>query len=405
MSKKNIHTHDDLKEFYTPYVDRPSSLFAWRRSVLPKVIPQALLIAAFSALIVGLWKYTTFRLGIKSNFISITTFVVSLLLAYRTNTAYDRYWEGRRLWSTMITAIRNLARFIWVNVPNLNENKIDPEKSVVFELLAGYAIATKHFLREEDASRKLKIRLDMEPLNDECCKDDESRLNKLLGKLLIYRSKTTPMKRQLIKPDLVINHNLPLEISLYLNYYISQLKRREPIEKRPDDPSITQMYANVSILTDCLSSLERVLRSPIPFAYAIHLLQTTWLFCLSLPFQLVQDLEWVTVPIAFFASMILLGVEEIASEIENPFGRDPNDLKLDEFCKLLEMELDFVKSHHNMANQWKSADNEQDELNELKEQNELNELKESHELNESKEPHELNESSVKQELSEVKTEQ
>ncbi|CAG8842725.1 17062_t:CDS:1, partial [Racocetra persica] len=61
----------------------------FQRSILIKVIPRALLIAAFSALIVGITKYTDVKLGIKQNFIAITAFVVSLLLAYRTNTAYD----------------------------------------------------------------------------------------------------------------------------------------------------------------------------------------------------------------------------------------------------------------------------------------------------------------------------
>ncbi|CAG8812867.1 23842_t:CDS:1, partial [Dentiscutata erythropus] len=76
-------------DFYSPYDDHPSYLFAWKKSVLPRVIPQALLITAFSVLIVGLWKFTILKLGIKPNFIIIIAFVVSLLLAYRTNTAYD----------------------------------------------------------------------------------------------------------------------------------------------------------------------------------------------------------------------------------------------------------------------------------------------------------------------------
>ncbi|CAG8820882.1 34382_t:CDS:2, partial [Racocetra persica] len=130
--------------------------------------------------------------------------------------------------------------------------------------------------------------------------------------------------RNLITPEQIIQYNLPLDIALYLNYYISKI-----VIVTKDSASITQMYNNLNTLIDCLTNLERVLRSPIPFAYAIHLFHTTWIFCLSLPFQLVGDLDWVTVPIVFLTSLILLGVDEIADEIENPFGTDPNDLAID----------------------------------------------------------------------------
>ncbi|CAG8751085.1 152_t:CDS:1, partial [Racocetra fulgida] len=236
----------------------------------------------------------------------------------------------------------------------MNHSKIDPEKLVVFDLLAGFAIATKHYLREEDGTEFSGVSLDIQPIGKLKEADSKVRLNKILSVLQGYRKKST-LDRQLTSTELVIKYNLPLEIALYLNYYISQLKKRESVTDKPDDMSITQMYVNVATLVDCLTSFERVLRSPIPLAYSIHLLQTTWIFCLSLPFQLVADLVWVTVPIVFLASVILLGVEEIAREIENPFGTDPNDLALDDFCALLRIELDFVKSHEAVEDQWKKA--------------------------------------------------
>ncbi|CAG8773270.1 8926_t:CDS:1, partial [Gigaspora rosea] len=115
------------------------------------------------------------------------------------------------------------------------------------------------------------------------------------------------------------------------------------------------MYSNVEKLVECLTGLESVIKSPIPLSYIIHLLQTTWIFCLSLPFQLVEDLEWVTVPVVFLSSLLLLGVEAIAREIEDPFGTDPNDLKIDYFCEALDTEREFVKKHIDMDVQWKNV--------------------------------------------------
>ncbi|KAF9920640.1 hypothetical protein BGZ67_001100, partial [Mortierella alpina] len=74
--------------------------------------------------------------------------VVSLLLVFRTNTAYDRYWEGRRLWSQMTLSIRNLTRSIWVCVAETETRDLLEKKSAI-NLLVAFAFATKHYLREE----------------------------------------------------------------------------------------------------------------------------------------------------------------------------------------------------------------------------------------------------------------
>ncbi|CAG8503296.1 15434_t:CDS:2 [Cetraspora pellucida] len=311
-------------KIYSPYSgDGLTYSEIFKKSIIIKVVPRALTITAFSVLIVGLWKY----------------------------------WEGRRLWSTMTTSIRNLARYILVSVAP--KGQIDPEKKVAFDLLEGFAFATKDYLREkcykyyeEDSTiNTICLNLERESLSKN--KNEGNKANYI--KMFNLKGKKDLKGRNLITPKQIIDHNLPLDIALYLNYYITS-------KSNADTMSVTQMYNNLNTLTDCLTSLERVLRSPIPYAYAIHLLHTTWIFCLSLPFQLVGDLEWVTVPIVFFASFILLGVEEIADEIENPFGTDHNDLAIDSFCDLIKMELDFIKKHgdttlvkKDMDNWWKEA--------------------------------------------------
>lgn len=136
------------------------------------------------------------------------------------------------------------------------------------------------------------------------------------------------------------NNNLPLEISLYISSYIHDNAKKKTIEA----PLITNMLNNVNVLVDCLTQFERVLRSPIPLAYSIHLAQTVWVYCLSLPFQLVSQAHYATIPIVFFASMVLIGIERIGAEIENPFGYDDNDLPLDQFCDSIKDELNLITS-------------------------------------------------------------
>jgi putative membrane protein len=95
---------------------------------------------------------------------------------------------------------------------------------------------------------------------------------------------------------------------------------------------LTALHRLLDSMVDSLGSCERILKTPMPLAYSIHLKQLLLIYCLSLPFQMVNDFLWFTGPIVALISFTLFGIEEIGSEIENPFGYDANDLPLDSIC-------------------------------------------------------------------------
>ncbi|KAJ3389567.1 hypothetical protein HDU80_011469, partial [Chytriomyces hyalinus] len=95
-------------------------------------------------------------------------------------------------------------------------------------------------------------------------------------------------------------------------------------------------------MIECMTNFERIRNTPIPLAYAIHLKHILVLFLLALPFQISQVLYWLAIPVMFIASFTLLGIESISAEIEQPFGYDVNDLRLNEFCNDLRMELNAL---------------------------------------------------------------
>ena len=72
-----------------------------------------------------------------------------------------------------------------------------------------------------------------------------------------------------------------------------------------------------------------------PLSYAIFLRQLVVLYCLILPIELVGGLKWWITPVMVFISFILFGIEEIGSELENPFGHNPNDLPLGVICNTM----------------------------------------------------------------------
>ena len=122
--------------------------------------------------------------------------------------------------------------------------------------------------------------------------------------------------------------NPPLEIAFWIGDYLQQQYQRD----RLNIYQLNAMQELLNQMVDVLGGCERILKTPIPLAYAIHLKQLLLIYCLTLPFQAVRELVWWTGPIVALVSFTLLGIEEIGIEIENPFGRDPNDLPLDVIC-------------------------------------------------------------------------
>lgn len=139
----------------------------------------------------------------------------------------------------------------------------------------------------------------------------------------------------------VIESNVPLELLLFLNGYVSTLIARETLPV----PFIGLLFGHLSLLQDSLVSLERVLTTPLPFQYDIHLKASTWFFLLILPFQIYSNLGWITIPAQFIASILFCGWLELGRELEQPFGYDDSDLDLDHFCELIAAELREIATH------------------------------------------------------------
>lgn len=266
-----------------------------RGSVAPTVFPRVLLCGIFGFLI-SLVDYFGVPIPGKifGNVITNVVFnlVLGLLLVFRTNTAYERFWEGRKIWGTIVINIRNLARQIWVGVAE-NEPKDRENKALILKVLVAFAIATKLHLRKEPVNSELEA---------------------------------------LINPDQILKlkkvKNPPLEVALWIGNYLQQQQNRGCLTSN----QLMAMNKLLDNMVEALTGCERILRTPIPLAYSIYLKRLLLIYGLLLPFQIVETTNWYTGLIVALISFILLGIEEIGNEIENPFGYDPNDLPLDEIC-------------------------------------------------------------------------
>jgi putative membrane protein len=274
-------------------------LFQWRGSVVPAVWPRSLLCAAF-----GLFITYLYQSGVPVSFSSlgnlVPSIVLGLLLVFRTNTAYERFWEGRKLWGQLVNTNRNLARQIWVAVQEYESSDCDA-KIHHLRLLVAFARATKQHLR-------------CEPL-------DES-----------FAAVVTP--EELAK--LQTMQHPPLEIAFWIANYLQACFN----QGRLNAIQLSALLGQVDALVNVLGGCERILKTPIPLAYAIHLKQLLLLYCLALPLQMVSTLGWWTAIAVGLISFAVFGIEQIGIEIENPFGHDTNDLPLDAICDTMQRNIE-----------------------------------------------------------------
>ncbi|KAF7303652.1 hypothetical protein MIND_00594600 [Mycena indigotica] len=157
----------------------------------------------------------------------------------------------------------------------------------------------------------------------------------------IKGKKAARMRAKIMREKENGSHNLPLEISLYLSSYIATLQSR----KQTDVPTTNSLLASLNQLVDALTGLERILTTPVPYSYSIHLWVVVSLYCLALPSQIVASMHWLTIPGTIILAFIFFGFLVAGEEIENPFGYDKNDLNLDHFTQnIIRTELRAITS-------------------------------------------------------------
>jgi ion channel-forming bestrophin family protein len=268
-------------------------LFNLRGSVVRGIAGRIVLTAGMGGIAVLIHQRTGFKIPPIAH--TLIGAALALLLVFRTNASYDRYWEGRRLFGAMANRMRDLAR----QLSSLVE--IDAAERAGFHrhLMAFYRLAVQSLRRERDLA----------PLAAEL---DEGERAALL--------------------DVGLRHYVVLA-------WISG--RLDALQKRGDLDAQRLMLCdvNVTALTDAIGGCERIRNTPVPIAYAHHIKMFVTLFCFSVPFAMVGDMQLYTPLAVAVLAFALFGIDEIGVEIEEPFGYDPNDLALDQMAKAIDTSL------------------------------------------------------------------
>ena len=251
------------------------------RLLLKRVLLVGLYATAVTAFVI---RFDQVSIQVDKEFFSFMGIMLSLLLVFRTNTAYDRFYEGRRLWGQLVNSCRNLAVLLHARLPATDY----ATRTYFARLLANFPIALDGHLRTGVRFEKLE-------------EADAGFVERLRGA-----------------------GHVPSRLSALLQELFERLLREEVLLPA----HLITLQRHHEALLDVAGACERIKATPIPFSYSYFIKGFITVFVLIMPFNLLDTYQYLTIPITMFGAYALLGVEMIGDEIEDPFGKDSNDLPL-----------------------------------------------------------------------------
>ena len=222
---------------------------------------------------------------------SLMGFAISMLLVFRTNTAYDRWWEARKAWGQLVNVSRNLAIKIATILPRDDAAGRDEYA----RLIGGFAHALRAHLRSE----KTRMALDAET--------------------------------HASIEGLDLDKHVPAQISALMHARVHAAYRAGLVT----GDQLIGLASDLALFMDICGICERIKNTPIPYSYSSFLKKFIVIYSLSLPFGFVFALGYMAIPVCVFIFYVLVSLEVIAEEIEDPFGLDTNDLPIDRLAGII----------------------------------------------------------------------
>jgi len=222
---------------------------------------------------------------------SLLGFALSMLLVFRTNTAYDRWWEGRKLWGSLVNNSRNLAVKLGALLPAEDRQA----RSFFAKLISSFAAELMRHLRLEST----RYELDEEPHPE--------------------------------IPNFDTTKHVPNQVAGLILQRLYQLER----EGKISGEQLLTLNPDITSFLDICGACERIRNTPIPLSYSSFIKKFIFVFVITLPFGFVFNLGYISIPIVAFIFYVLASLELIAEEIEEPFGVDANDIPMAKLCETI----------------------------------------------------------------------
>ena len=264
-------------------------LISLKGSIARRIAVRSLMITILASLIVLVGTlHPDWFVQVEATPFTLLGLSLSIFMSFRNNACYDRWWEGRKAWGKVILEIRAFARQS-VAIGN------DAVRETLLRELCGFVHALNARLRDEDEFAAA---------------------------------------RQWI-PDLGQGQNVSDGILRRVGQQCTHLTRRGDISEW----RALALEEHLNGLTEAQATCERIKSTPLPFPYTLLLHRTIYIFCILLPFAMAIPLGWLTPIFTTIVSYTFFGLDAIGDELENPFGRDENDLPTDALVRTIEREI------------------------------------------------------------------
>ncbi len=272
-------------------------IFAFHRSDTFRVLLPGMIAVAFYTALIAWLENEVFHVSFRNTTVvhTLIGFVLSMLLIFRTNTAYERWWEGRKLWGSFVNNSRNLALKLNAFLPE----SATEQRAMFRALIHNFIQASKDHLRKGVDVKKLTVEG---------------------GYDAAYFAKGGHVPNQVLKALFVeINH-------LYTSGVVS-------------GEQLIVLNAELQSFADNLGACERIKKTPIPYAYSLFLKKVIFLYVFTMPIGFVLDFSFWAVPVVTLVFYAFASIEVIAEEIEDPFGTEANDLPTDSIAETIRANL------------------------------------------------------------------
>ena len=281
-----------------------SFIFSFHKSDTIRKLWKTLIVVAIFSFLIAYLEIDYLDLGKNSSLKNISIihsligFVLSLLLVFRTNTAYDRWWEGRKLWGKLVNDSRNLSLKLNAFLP-----KDDVENR---EFFAKNISLFGQVLNTHLTKKSTRFALDQK---------EHPEIADILSK----------------------NHPPSAAVGIILTK-INELYKEEKLTR----DQFRYMDDDINGFMDVCGGCERIKNTPIPYSYIVFLKKFIALFVFSLPIGYVFTLGYWVVPLTAFIFYVLVSIELIAEEIEDPFNNDPNDIPTQKLADNIEKNVNYI---------------------------------------------------------------
>ncbi|KAL8698635.1 MAG: hypothetical protein Q9201_006458 [Fulgogasparrea decipioides] len=246
---------------------------------------------------------------------------------FRNQTSYNRFWDGRNHFTVIITSVRNLTRSFLANSHHFPlADRIETDR--IIRILIAILYATKNHLRASWGADNISGAAINSPTENPTL---------------------TPEYSDLLPKGLYGCDDRGLGLMLQLTFFVEQYIKKGTDKGWFHAPQASQMQVQLNVLADAYGRMETIRLTPIPIAYLIHQKQVLALFGCVLPFALVNKMDYWSIPVVSLIMFTLYGIDGIASQLEDPFGYDRNDIKMDFIVEDIRSEISVL------LEEWKRA--------------------------------------------------